>query len=130
MGKNKQKDSLTIYREDMFTKLKKAFKKLFNIEENNEPQYNAAQSAKMRLSSDKENSIFTTQRKFERGEIKEEDLSEVEVLKMAQLYNEQIKEIDEEIKERQKEIKNNTKLLNEYYKKTVSVQEKQIVNAN
>ena len=65
-----------------------------------------------------------------RGEIKEEDLSEVEVLKMAQLYNEQIKEIDEEIKERQKEIKNNTKLLNEYYKKTVSVQEKQIVNAN
>ncbi len=130
MNKDKEKESLTIYHEDMFTKLKKAFKKLFNIETDSEPQYNAAQSAKMRLSSDKTNSIFTTQRRFEKGEITEKDLSEVEVLKMTQLYNEQIKELEEEIKEREKEVNENTKLLNEYYQKTISVQEKQIVNAN
>jgi len=121
------KEGLTLYHEDIFTKIKKVFQKLFSNDLSGEgfTKQNAAQSAKMRLSTDKQNSVFTLQKRYENNEIAESELSDIEKLKLMQLYDEQNRELESEIIVRKEELSKKKEQLDNYCKKIIELTKKQ-----
>lgn len=103
MNKNKNENSLTMYNQNIFGKIKMFFKKLLksNVQSENIAQNTQITFEKetqnfiedIRISKKKINSrLQKMQRDFENGVIIEEDLCEPELKELRELYMQQIEE--------------------------------------
>lgn len=103
MNKNKHENSLTMYNQNIFGKIKMFLKKLLksNVQSENIAQNTQITSEKetqnfiegIRISEKKINSrLQKMQRDFENGVIIEEDLCEPELKELRELYMQQIEE--------------------------------------
>lgn len=80
---------------EFFAKLKKNKKVL--LEENKEPNLKKAEEFKQTLTIEKEQEKLELQKKYEKGEISEKELSPFEAMELVDLYKKQINDLNIEI---------------------------------
>ncbi len=72
----------------------------------------------------KRKELLELQKKYENGEVLEEELSEEQKEELEKLYDEQISELDIKIKEKKNELKQKIKKVNTYYKEAIKLKSK------
>lgn len=99
----------------IFTKIKKFFKKLFNkngentnnekfIEEIIQVKENSLFKENLKRTEDEETRLLELQRRYRRGEIAENDLTDDEVDALCELYDRQIEELQKSIEMREQKL--------------------------
>lgn len=115
MGENTQEKNLIEKKEGFFTKVKKFFKKLFkkqdeetkvevDNDEINEVKENNEFKDYIKMTEDEETKLLELQRKYRRGEIAENDLTDDEIDALSDLYDKQIEALRRTIEEREQKI--------------------------
>ena len=113
MGENTQEKNLIEKEEkSLFGKIKSFFKKLFGkkqVEINDEPvveQEEAVNDFKetIKMTEDEETKLLELQKRYRRGEIAENDLTEEQIDALCDLYDKQIEEIKESIRIKEEKI--------------------------
>ena len=123
MGENTQEKNLIEKKEkSVFQKIKNFFKKLFvknKIENNIQPDIIEEESnnefkESIKMTEDEETKLLELQRKYRRGEVAENDLTEEQIDALCELYDKQIEDLkqsirikEEKIAEHKKRIENN-----------------------
>ena len=123
MGENTQEKNLIEKKEkSVFQKIKNFFKKVFGKKqiENNiqtdiiEEESNNEFKESIKMTEDEETKLLELQRRYRRGEIAENDLSEEQIDALCKLYDKQIEDLkqsikikEEKIAEHKKRIENN-----------------------
>lgn len=120
MGENTQEKNLVEKKESFFGKVKNFFKKIFNKKEvNQEVTEEVIENAKqdndfsdyIKITEDEETKLLDLQRRYRKGEIAENDLTDEQIEALSNLYDKQIAELKKSIALREKKI--------EEYKKKV-----------
>lgn len=123
MGENTQEKNLIEKKEkSVFQKIKNFFKKVFGkkqIENNIQPDIIEEESnnefkESIKMTEDEETKLLELQRRYRRGEIAENDLTEEQIDALCELYDKQIEDLkqsirikEEKIAEHKKRIENN-----------------------
>lgn len=123
MGENTQEKNLIEKKEkSLFGKIKNFFKKLFGkkqVEVNNEPEVVSEESNNefieyIKMTEDEETKLLELQRKYRRGEIAENDLTDEQIDALCNLYDKQINDLkisikikEDKIAEHKRRIENN-----------------------
>ncbi len=72
----------------------------------------------------KRRELLELQKKYENGEILEEDLSDEQKQELEKLYDEQIQQLEDKIKEKKYELKQKIYTVNTYYKEAIKLKSK------
>ena len=123
MGENTQEKNLIEKKEkSVFQKIKNFFKKVFGkkqIENNIQPDIIEEESnnefkESIKMTEDEETKLLELQRRYRRGEVAENDLTEDQIDALCELYDKQIEDLkqsirikEEKIAEHKKRIENN-----------------------
>ena len=97
---------------NLFGKIKNFFKNLFGkkqVEENEEVVVEQQESSNefkdsIKMTEEEENQLLELQKKYRRGEIAENDLTEEQIDALCDLYDKQIEEIKQSIKVKEEKI--------------------------
>ena len=97
---------------NLFGKIKNFFKNLFGkkqVEENEEVVVEQQESSNefkdsIKMTEEEENELLELQKKYRRGEIAENDLTEEQIDALCDLYDKQIEEIKQSIKVKEEKI--------------------------
>lgn len=97
---------------NLFGKIKNFFKNLFGkkqVEENEEIVVEQQESSNefkdsIKMTEEEENQLLELQKKYRRGEIAENDLTEEQIDALCDLYDKQIEEIKQSIKVKEEKI--------------------------
>ena len=97
---------------NLFGKIKNFFKNLFGkkqVEENEEIVVEQQESSNefkdsIKMTEEEENQLFELQKKYRRGEIAENDLTEEQIDALCDLYDKQIEDIKQSIKIKEEKI--------------------------
>lgn len=115
MGENTQEKNLIEKKESFFSKMKNFFKKLFKKKDKNvidktvkdeesiEKESNSFKE-NIKIEEDEETKILELQKRYRRGEIAENDLTEEQVEALSELYDKQIDALRKIIEEKEKQI--------------------------
>ena len=115
MGENTQEKKLIEKKESFFSKVKNYFKSLFNkkANKNNDIEKNSVNEKSnnfkknIKIEEDEENEemkILELQKRYRRGEIAGNELTEEQVEALSELYNKQIEALRKVIDEKEKQI--------------------------
>ena len=113
MGENTQEKNLIEKEEKgLFGKIKSFFKKLFGkkqVEINEEPVVESEEAVNdfkesIKMTEDEETQLLELQKRYRRGEIAENDLTEEQIDALCDLYDKQIEEIKESIRIKEEKI--------------------------
>lgn len=118
MEGNTQEKDLIEKKESFFSKVKSFFKGLFNKKSKNVTnstvnsecdcaKENTSFKEEIKVVEDEENKLLELQKKYRRGEIAENDLTEEQIDALSDLYDRQIEALKKVIEEKEKQIAEN-----------------------
>lgn len=118
MKNNTQEKSLTESKEGFFSKVRKIFKNLFGKKIENKPvncekecrDNNFKNNIKViKVEENEDGNLLELQKRYRRGEIAENDLTEEQIDALGELYDKQIAALRKIIEEKEKQIEENQK---------------------